>query len=353
MAAAFMPSRPACSQSGCSRLAQPWRRSQRCPTCSASAANAKQAGEGSSSSASAAGAAVPSAAAADGANPTEQPLLLEVSNLSAQVAATRGHLTLKGGVRAGNGAGPGQQQQQQQQILHGVSLVIRQGEATALMGKNGSGKSTLAKVLVGQPTYDVTAGSATFRGHDLLALRPEQRARLGLFLSFQSSPAIPGVTVIDFLQLAINSIRRARGQPDLDPFECFAFVAGQATALGMDPAVLSRDINVGFSGGERKLNEVLQLACLEPELAILDEIDSGLDLDALHAVAHAVQGLRALRPDMGLLIITHYKRLLDLVPPQSVHIMDAGRIVASGGMGLVEELEREGYAHGVLRPLAG
>lgn len=333
--------------------AQPCWRSprQRCGHASAQSTRAAEEGEGSAISASDVHSAAAGATAAASASLEEGgPLLLEVCGLSARVAPTRGHLTLKGGVRTGDGSAA---EQQEQQILHGVSLAILRGEAAALMGKNGSGKSTLAKVLVGQPVYEVTAGRASFLGRNLLALRPEQRARLGLFLSFQSSPAVPGVALIDFLQLAINSMRRASGQPDLGPFECFAHVAGKATALGMDPAILSREVNVGFSGGERKLCEVLQLACLEPELAILDEIDSGLDIDALHAVAHAVQSMRALRPQMGLLIITHYKRLLDLVPPQSVHIMDAGRIVASGGIELVEELEREGYAHGVLRPLAG
>jgi Fe-S cluster assembly ATP-binding protein len=246
------------------------------------------------------------------------PVLLEVRGLEAKIAATG------------------------QQILRGVDLVVRAGETHAIMGKNGSGKSTLSKVLVGHPDYEVTAGSATFKDKDLFALEPEERSHEGLFLSFQSPIEIPGVSNIDFLRMAANARRKARGEAELDPLEFYGYVAPKLEALRMDPSFLNRSVNQGFSGGERKRNEILQLAVLDAEMAILDEIDSGLDIDALRDVSSAVNGLK--RPDGGVLMVTHYRRLLDYVTPQFVHVMEAGRITQTGGMEIVDQLEAGGYA---------
>lgn len=246
-------------------------------------------------------------------------VLLEVKGLEANVASTG------------------------QQILKGVNLTVKEGEVHAIMGKNGSGKSTLSKVLVGHPDYEVTAGTAFFRGQDLFELEPEKRAHLGLFLSFQSPVEIPGVSNIDFLRAATNAKRRAIGQPELDPLEFYAFVMPKVESLRMEPRFLDRAVNQGFSGGERKRNEILQLACLDASLAILDEIDSGLDIDALRDVSESVNGLKAAAPNMAVLMVTHYKRLLDYIRPDHVHIMADGRIATTGGLDLVDQLELEGY----------
>ena len=218
------------------------------------------------------------------------------------------------------------------------------------MGTNGSGKSTLSKVLVGHPDYEVTAGSVSFRGEDLLALEPEERARRGVFLSFQAPVEVPGVSNTDFLRLACNARRRQRGEPELDPLEFFGHLTPKLEKLGMDPSFLSRDVNAGFSGGEKKRNEILQMAVMEPEVAVLDEVDSGLDVDALRAVAAAVAGLRSAHN--ATLMVTHYKRLLDLVVPERVHVMQGGRIIYSGGMEVADTLEQEGY-EGIKRLMEG
>lgn len=231
-----------------------------------------------------------------------------------------------------------------QTILKGVNLTLHRGEVAAIMGKNGSGKSTLSKVLVGHPDYEVAAGSVTYKGEDLLELEPEERSHLGIFLSFQSPIEVPGVSNIDFLRMATNARRKSLGMSELDPLEFYGHVAPKLEALNMDPAFLNRNVNEGFSGGEKKRNEILQLACLEAEAAILDEIDSGLDIDALKDVATAVNGLKSERPEMGILMVTHYKRLLDYIKPDKVHVMKDGRIVMSGGMDIVDKLELEGYS---------
>ncbi|KDD72463.1 hypothetical protein H632_c3308p0 [Helicosporidium sp. ATCC 50920] len=230
-----------------------------------------------------------------------------------------------------------------QAVLRGVNLRVRCGEVHAIMGKNGSGKSTLSKVLVGHPDYEVSAGTVTYKGQSLLDLGPEERAREGLFLSFQSPIEVPGVSNIDFLRVATNARRKARGEKELDPLEFYAFVMPKLSSLRMDAAFLDRSVNEGFSGGERKRNEILQLACLDADCAILDEIDSGLDVDALRDVAGAVNALRRERPAMGIVLVTHYQRLLDYIQPDHVHIMKDGRIVKSGDMSLVHQLESSGY----------
>jgi Fe-S cluster assembly ATP-binding protein len=246
-------------------------------------------------------------------------VLLEVKGLEAKIAATG------------------------QQILKGVNLTLREGEVHAIMGKNGSGKSTLSKVLVGHPDYEVIGGSALYKGKDLFVLEAEERSHAGLFLSFQSPVEIPGVSNIDFLRIATNARRKALGMSELDPLEFYAFVMPKLESLNMDPAFLNRNVNEGFSGGEKKRNEILQLACLEADCAILDEIDSGLDIDALRDVATAVNGLKVERPNLGILMVTHYKRLLDYIKPDKVHIMQDGKIVTTGDMSLVDKLEEGGY----------
>ena len=227
-------------------------------------------------------------------------------------------------------------------ILNGVSLHVPAGEVHAIMGPNGSGKSTLAYVLAGRPGYEVSEGGATFDGHDLLAMQPHERAAAGLFLGFQYPVEIPGVSYLQFLRESLNSQRRARGEPELSGAEFIKLAKSQAAFLGMDVEMLKRPVNVGFSGGEKKRAEMVQMGIMQPKFAVLDETDSGLDIDALKAVGAGIN--RIMRaPDKGVLLITHYQRLLDYVQPDKVHVLQAGRIVRSGGPELAKELEREGY----------
>jgi Fe-S cluster assembly ATP-binding protein len=228
------------------------------------------------------------------------------------------------------------------EILKGVDLAVRAGEVHAIMGPNGSGKSTLAGVLAGRETFSVTGGRATFDGQDLLALAPEARAAAGLFLAFQYPVEIPGVGNLYFLRTALNALRRARGEEELDAMDFLSLAKERMKLVGLDPAFGGRSVNEGFSGGEKKRNEVFQLAVLEPRLAILDEIDSGLDIDALRIVAQGVNALR--REDRAIVLVTHYKRMLEYVRPDHVHVMAGGRIVRSGGPELADELEQTGYA---------
>jgi len=241
--------------------------------------------------------------------------LLDVRNLSAKVAGV--------------------------EILKGISLTVRAGEVHAIMGPNGSGKSTFAKALAGHPAYEVTGGTATFDGKDLLALPSEERARAGLFLGFQYPVEVPGVANSQFLRLAYNTVQGARGKDELDPLEFDDFVRERMKLLEMDPAFLDRSVNEGFSGGEKKRNEILQMALLEPRLAFLDETDSGLDIDALRIVANGVN--RLLTPDNAVVLVTHYQRLLNYIVPDYVHVMDGGRIVKTGDKALALELESRGY----------
>jgi Fe-S cluster assembly ATP-binding protein len=228
-----------------------------------------------------------------------------------------------------------------QPILQGVDLTLRAGEIHAVMGRNGSGKSTLSKVLAGHPAYTVTAGSVLYRGDDLLTLEPEQRARLGLFLGFQYPIEIPGVSNLEFLRVATNARRQARSEEELDTFAFEDLVRERLQVVQMDPAFLERSVNEGFSGGEKKRNEILQMALLEPLVAILDETDSGLDIDALRIVAAGVNHLAG--PDNATLLITHYQRLLEEITPDYVHVMAKGRILRTGGKELALELEQRGY----------
>ncbi len=227
------------------------------------------------------------------------------------------------------------------EILHGLDLSVNAGEVHAIMGPNGSGKSTLASVLAGREVVEVTAGTVTFDGQDLLALPAEKRAAAGLFLGFQYPVEIPGVANLYFLRTALNAIRRARGQEDLDAMDFLALAKQKLKLVKWDQSFVQRAVNEGFSGGEKKKNEILQMAVLEPRLAILDEIDSGLDIDALKVVADGVNALRS--KDRATILVTHYQRLLDHVKPDVVHVMAAGRIVRSGGPELAHELERSGY----------
>ncbi len=227
------------------------------------------------------------------------------------------------------------------EILKGIDLSVRAGEVHAVMGPNGSGKSTLAGVLAGRPDYLVTDGSVTYKGLDLLALQPEERAREGLFLAFQYPVEIPGVNNMYFLKSALNAVRQHRGEPDLDAMEFTALVRDRMALLGMDQELMSRPVNDGFSGGEKKRNEIFQMAVLEPTLAILDETDSGLDIDALKIVAHGVNSLRS--PDRATIVVTHYQRLLNYIVPDRVHVLTDGRIVRSGDKDLALELEDKGY----------
>jgi Fe-S cluster assembly ATP-binding protein len=226
------------------------------------------------------------------------------------------------------------------EILKGLDLQINAGEVHAIMGPNGAGKSTLSQVLVGRESYTVT-GEVTFEGEDLLALTPEERAAAGLFLAFQYPIEIPGVGNMYFLRAAVNAVRRRRGIPELDAFDFLDLAKKHMSRLDMDPALLSRSVNAGFSGGEKKRNEVLQMSMLEPKFAILDETDSGLDIDALRVVAEGVQHLRS--PERAMLIITHYPRLLEYVVPDYVHVLSDGRILRSGDSTLALELEAHGY----------
>jgi Fe-S cluster assembly ATP-binding protein len=226
-------------------------------------------------------------------------------------------------------------------ILKGIDLTVKAGEVHAIMGPNGSGKSTLAKVLAGHPAYEVTGGSAQFEGRDLLALPAEDRARAGLFLGFQYPVEIPGVSNSSFLRLAYNTVQGARGKDELDPLEFDDYVREKMKLLDMNPEFLDRSVNDGFSGGEKKRNEILQMAILEPRLAILDETDSGLDIDALRIVAGGVNHL--LTPDNACVLVTHYQRLLNYIVPDYVHVMESGRIIKTGGKELALELESRGY----------
>jgi Fe-S cluster assembly ATP-binding protein len=245
----------------------------------------------------------------------DAPILLEISNLHAQI--------------------------DDQPILQGVNLTIRAGEIHALMGRNGSGKSTLSKILAGHPAYTVTAGSVRFEGEDLLALSPEERARRGVFLGFQYPVEIPGVSNLEFLRVATNARRQQMGEEELDTFSFEDLVRERLGVVQMDPAFLDRSVNEGFSGGEKKRNEILQMALLTPQVAILDETDSGLDIDALRIVAGGVCQLAG--PNNATLLITHYQRLLDAITPDFVHVMAAGRILRTGGKELALELEQRGY----------
>ena len=227
------------------------------------------------------------------------------------------------------------------QILKGINLVIRPGEVHAVMGPNGSGKSTLASILAGRDGYDISGGEVIYCGKDLLALDPEERAREGLFLAFQYPVEIPGVNSTFFLKAAYNAIRKHRGQPELDAMEFLTFVKERMKILHVPEDFLKRPVNHGFSGGEKKRNEIFQMAVLEPKLAILDETDSGLDIDALKIVAIGVNKLK--RPDNAQVVITHYQRLLNFIVPDFVHILHDGRIVRSGGKELALELEEKGY----------
>ncbi|MBV8492496.1 MAG: Fe-S cluster assembly ATPase SufC [Alphaproteobacteria bacterium] len=227
------------------------------------------------------------------------------------------------------------------EILKGVDLSVAEGEVHAIMGPNGSGKSTLAAVLAGRDGYEVTQGSVTYRGRDLFSIAADERAREGVFLAFQYPVEIPGVNNMYFLRAALNAQRRHRGEPELDAGQFLRVVRQKLKLLDIGDDLLQRAVNVGFSGGEKKRNEVFQMAVLEPRLAILDETDSGLDIDALRIVARGVNGLRA--PDRSIVLITHYKRLLDYIEPDRVHVLQDGRIVQSGGKELAAELERRGY----------
>ncbi len=227
-------------------------------------------------------------------------------------------------------------------ILRGIDLIVPQGEIHALMGPNGSGKSTLAYVLAGRADYEVTGGSILYDGHDLLAMEPEERAMTGVFLAFQAPVELPGVGNANFLRTALNALRRKRGEPELDAVQFLKLARAETKRLAMPDDMLRRNVNVGFSGGEKKRNEVLQMAILRPRLAILDETDSGLDIDALKIVAGGVNALRG--RDFSALVITHHQRLLDHIVPDRVHVLSAGRIVRSGGPDLARELEARGYA---------
>jgi len=241
--------------------------------------------------------------------------LLEISNLSAKVGGKN--------------------------VLHGLSLSVNAGEVHAIMGPNGSGKSTLAYVLAGRPGYEITGGSVKFQGRDLLTMEPEERARAGMFLGFQYPVEIPGVNNVYLLKAAMNAKRKAMGQPEVDAYEFLQLVRGKMKLMQMDESFLSRGVNEGFSGGEKKRNEILQMLVLEPTLAVLDETDSGLDIDALKVVARGVNTLRA--ADRGVLLITHYQRLLDHIVPDHVHVLTRGRIARSGDKTLAQELEKRGY----------
>lgn len=234
------------------------------------------------------------------------------------------------------------------EILKGLTLSVAEGEVHAIMGPNGSGKSTLSYVLAGREGYEITQGSISYRGEDLAAMKTEDRAARGVFLAMQYPVEIPGVTTLTFLKTALNAQRRARGDSELDAMSVLKLVRQKATALQVSEEMLKRALNVGFYGGEKKRLEILQMAIFEPALAILDETDSGLDIDALKLVAEGVNALRA--PERAMLVITHYQRLLNYIVPDRVHVLAGGRIVAEGGKELAHELEAKGYAHVVKEP---
>ena len=227
------------------------------------------------------------------------------------------------------------------EILKGLDLTVNAGEVHAIMGPNGSGKSTLARVLAGHPGYEVTGGTITYDGKDLLELEPEERACEGVFMAFQYPVEIAGINNTYFLKAALNAVRKYRGEQELDAVEFMQLVRGKAKLLEMDQAMLSRSVNEGFSGGEKKRNEIFQMAVLEPRLAVLDETDSGLDIDALKTVSNGVNALRS--PDRAMIVVTHYQRLLNYIVPDFVHVLTEGRIVRSGGRELALELEEKGY----------
>ena len=227
------------------------------------------------------------------------------------------------------------------EILRGIDLTVDSGEVHAIMGPNGSGKSTLARVLAGHPEYEVTSGSVRYKGADLLACDPETRAREGIFMAFQYPVEIPGVNNAYFLKAALNALRKHRGQEELDAMDFMALMRERMKRLDMDETLMNRAVNEGFSGGEKKRNEIFQMAVLEPTLAVLDETDSGLDIDALKIVAHGVNSLRS--SDRAMVVVTHYQRLLNYIVPDVVHVLTEGRIVRSGGKELALELEEKGY----------
>jgi Fe-S cluster assembly ATP-binding protein len=226
-------------------------------------------------------------------------------------------------------------------ILKGISLKVNRGEIHAIMGPNGSGKSTLAQVLAGHPAFEVTSGQVLFEGQNLLDMQPEERAQAGIFLAFQYPVELPGITNAYFLRAAYNEIRKARGQEEVDPMDFLDLLEDRLKVVDWGPEIMQRPVNAGFSGGEKKRNEILQLAVLEPKLAILDETDSGLDIDALRTVAEGVNKLR--HPDKAFIVITHYQRLLNYIVPDYVHVLSSGRVVMSGGKDLALDLEAKGY----------
>lgn len=230
----------------------------------------------------------------------------------------------------------------EQPILKGIDLHVRPGEVHAIMGPNGSGKSTLSKVLAGHPAYQVTSGDITYLTQDLLPLAPEERAQAGIFMSFQYPLEIPGVTNINFLKAAVNAVRRGQGVQPMDAIEFLSFIRDKCKLLDMDESFLYRSINEGFSGGEKKRNEILQMLSLEPKLAILDETDSGLDIDALRVISQGVNAMRA--PDRAIILVTHYQRLLNYIEPDFIHVLANGRIIKSGDKSLALELEDKGYS---------
>lgn len=227
-------------------------------------------------------------------------------------------------------------------ILKGINLQVKPGEVHAIMGPNGSGKSTLSKVLAGHPAYHVTGGSVTYCGKDLFPLAPEERAQAGIFMSFQYPVEIPGVTNINFIKAAVNAVRQGQGKPSLDAIDFLSFIREKCRLVEMDESFLYRSINEGFSGGEKKRNEILQMAALEPKLAILDETDSGLDIDALRVISEGVNALRS--PDRAIILVTHYQRLLNYIEPDFIHVLAHGRIIKSGDKSLALELEAKGYS---------
>jgi len=229
----------------------------------------------------------------------------------------------------------------EKEILKGIDLTIKAGEVHAIMGPNGSGKSTLAQVIAGHPAYEVTAGTIEFEGQNLLEMEPEERAQAGIFLAFQYPVEIPGVTNAYFLRSAYNELRKARGEPEMDPMDFLDLLEEKPKPLEWGPELMQRAVNAGFSGGEKKRNEILQAAVLEPKLAVLDETDSGLDIDALRIVANGVNSLRS--PERAFLLVTHYQRLLNYIVPDVVHVLADGQIVRSGGKELALELEAKGY----------